>query len=487
MLSDHPAQRAERTLLGALFRHSAAVAEVVPLVRPEDFYGDANQKIYAAMLALFEQGKPADLPSVADVLQRRGQVEDVGGYGYLAELFEAAGTGPAAASYAGTVREHSVFRRLAHAGRLIADAADRPTGSAEQALEAAEREIFAIAQLGLAGDTVRLSEALGEASERIDARVERGAGLPCGVSTGFADLDDRTAGLQNSELVVVGARTGCGKTALALALARNAAASGTPTLFVSLEQSRAELAERLWCAEGSVDSHRTRRGYLSADEAQRLQAARRRIDDLPLFIDHTPAQTTLRITANARRLRLRHGVGLVIIDYLQLIEPDDRRVSRQQQIGGITRRLKLLARDLAVPVVALCQLNREAEDRRRPELRDLREAGDIEQDSDVVILMHRPKGERQGDTELDPGVRELFIGKQRNGPVGEVRLAFVPQFTRFEDFIPGRPPGGVTEVRTMSNGPAPFTASPPGSAATRGLPTTSEFLGGALSMMDGAE
>jgi replicative DNA helicase len=262
-----------------------------------------------------------------------------------------------------------------------------------------------------------------------------------GLPTGYIDLDDKTAGLQNSELIIIAARPSVGKTAFALNLVRHIAVEeAQPVFFVSLEQSRIELAERLLCCQARVDSHKLRKGHLSADDIQKLSEAGEVLRPAKLWIDDSPGQGMLRIAANARRLKLRHKIGLVVIDYLQLIEPDNRRDSRQEQVANISRRLKFLARELQIPVVALAQVNRSSEDRQdhRPRLADLRESGSIEQDADTVMLLHRPEMYEPGQHE---GTVEVLIAKQRNGPTGEITLTYIKQFMRFENFAVAEPFG----------------------------------------------
>jgi replicative DNA helicase len=259
-----------------------------------------------------------------------------------------------------------------------------------------------------------------------------------GLSTGYIDLDEITAGLQNSELIIIAARPSVGKTAFSLNLVRNMAVEGgVPVFFVSLEQSRIELAERLLCCQSRVDSHKLRKGHLSDDETRKLIEAGGVLRNAKLYIDDTPGQGMLRIAANARRLKLRAGLKLVVIDYLQLIEPDNRRDPRQEQVAQISRRLKFLARELQIPVIALAQVNRSSEDRQdhRPRLADLRESGSIEQDADTVLMLHRPDRYDPGQQ----GVIEVIVAKQRNGPTGEITLSYLKEFMRYEDFAVGSP------------------------------------------------
>jgi replicative DNA helicase len=429
---------AERAVLGAVLRDNAALAEAGCLVREEDFFTDAHRKLWSGLSALVNAGTHADLVTLADELRRRGWVEDVGGYGTLADLWEAVPTSANVLHHARLVRDRAALRRLAVVGEEIARSAADPDDTAEALLGRAEQAVLAVAPLGAGGATAPLSEALDEACDRIDARCAN-AGQPSGVPTGLADLDRLTSGLQDGELTVLAARPSCGKTALAVSVARHAAMRlGLPTLVVSLEQRRAELAERLLCAESGLDSARLRSGLVGPEDARLLAAARDRLAPAPLFIDDTPAQGMLRVAAGARRLKHRRGLRLVVVDYLQLVDPEDRKASRNDQVGGIARRLKALARELAAPVLALCQLNREVESRPggRPRLSDLRDSGEIEQHADTVMLLWR-----QAPTEPEQGSPVTRVGidvaKQRNGPTGDVTVAFRRACMRFEDYAQG--------------------------------------------------
>ena len=305
---------------------------------------------------------------------------------------------------------------------------------ADELLEGAERKILDIAQKGITGQTFTLAEAIKQAYDRIDQRHQRDATSISGLATGFVDLDNITAGLQNSELVIVAARPSVGKTAFSLNLVRHIVVEeNQPVFFVSLEQSRIELAERLLCNQARVSSHSLRKGHLGSEDMQKLIEAGDVLQRAKLFIDDSPGQGMLRIAANARRLKQRQGIKLVVIDYLQLIEPDNRRDPRQEQVAQISRRLKFLAKELEIPVVALAQVNRSSEDRQdhRPRLADLRESGSIEQDADTVMILHRPELHEPGQHE---GVVEVIIAKQRNGPTGEVTLAYRKQYMRYENY-----------------------------------------------------
>jgi replicative DNA helicase len=424
-----------------MLRDNGVIGDVLQIVRSENFYADAHQKTFGAITKLYDKGHPVDLVMLAELLKEQNHIEDIGGYAYLAELWDAAPTAANAEYYARIVRDYAIVRHLIHAStEVLRDAYDMAM-PADELLDSAERKILDIAQMGFIGQTYTLQEAVAKAYDRIDIRQQRGEMSMSGIATGFVDLDDKTAGLQNSELIILAARPSVGKTAMALNIARHVAVDcEEPVFFVSLEQSRIELAERLLCSQARVDSHNLRKGRLSSQDMQKLINAGGLLKDTKLFIDDSPGQGMLRIAANARRLKLRHGIKLVIVDYLQLIEPDNRRDNRQEQVANISRRLKFLARDLQVPVMALAQLNRSLEDRQgnKPRLSDLRESGSIEQDADTVILMHRPELYEPGQHE---GVIELIIAKQRNGPTGELTLTFLKQFMRFENFAVEAPFG----------------------------------------------
>jgi replicative DNA helicase len=295
----------------------------------------------------------------------------------------------------------------------------------------------------VAGETITISNAISAAYDRIEMRQNREGGHSevSGLPTGYVDLDNITAGLQESELIIVAARPSVGKTALTLNLMRNIAVDhGFPVFFASLEQSRIELAERLLCSEAKVDGQKLRKGHLSTDEHKKIIAAGNRLSEAKIFLDDSPGQNMIRIAANARRLKLRHGIKLVVIDYLQLVEPENRKDNRQEQVAVISRKMKFLAKELRIPVIACAQLNRGVENRleAEPRLADLRESGSIEQDADTVMLLHRPKDPQTG---LDAdGVLEIIIGKQRNGPTGKITLAHVKNHMRFANYAGGLGP-----------------------------------------------
>ncbi|HVS40195.1 MAG TPA: replicative DNA helicase [Gemmataceae bacterium] len=433
-------REAERSVLGSMLRDNSVISLVVQFLRADDFYADAHQKIYQAIVSLHDKrGDPVDVVLLAEELKQRGQIEDIGGYAYLGELWDAAPTAANAEYYAKIVRDHALIRGLIHAStEILRDAYDQ-TQPAEELLGQAERKILDIAEKSITSTLFTLEEALKEAYDRID---ERSRGEPMsisGISTGYTDLDQITAGLQKSELVIVAARPSVGKTSFALNLVRNIVVDeGLAAFFVSLEQSRIELTERLLCCQARVDSHKLRKGTLSGEDIGRIIDAASDLRSAKLFIDDTAGLNMLKIAANARRLKMRHKINVLVIDYLQLIEPENRRDPRQEQVAQISRRLHFLAKELDIPVVALAQVNRSSEERQdhRPRLADLRESGSIEQDADVVLLLHRPDRYEPGQNE---GLVEVIVGKNRNGPTGEISLAYIKQFMRFDNFSPGTP------------------------------------------------
>lgn len=420
------AKRAEQIVLGAVLRCPTMLDELTAVLRAEDFAWSHHGLIYRTFQDLAAAGTAISLEVLADDLHRRGLVEDVGGYAALKDLWEATATGGDALHFAARVRSRALIRRLNAAAGEVLSATSAGDGDAAALLEQAERSILAVGESGLGGDAVSAGEAVEEVFDRIDDRATRGGGLS-GLATGFLDLDERTAGLQSSELCVLAARPSVGKTALAIGIVRHVAITlGLPVYFASLEQSRHELIERLLCSIARVDSHRLRKGTLTDYDSGRLLEARGPVKRAPLFIADQAHQTVAQIAAGARRQKRKHGVRLVVVDYLQLIAPEDRRAPRHEQVGAISRRLKGLARELRVPVLALCQLSRAAEEGDRPRLSHLRESGDIEANADLCLLMHRPA--------TSPGTVEVIVAKNRNGPVGEVTLAFEARYTTFANY-----------------------------------------------------
>jgi replicative DNA helicase len=437
---------AERGVIGGVLRDPDTLPTVQQVIKTDNFYFDAHQKIYQAICDLANENQPFDLVLLHERLKKNKQLDDVGGVMYLTELWDSVPTGANAEYHAKIVRDTAMVRSLIHAGtEILRDAYDR-TQSADELVSQAERKIMDIAKEGMVGETKTLTESIHEALQRLDSRIGKDNLGISGLPTGYVDLDNMLAGLQNSELVIIAARPSVGKTAFALNLVRNVitghgpGAGGSPpvVLFFSLEMARVELAERLLCCQSRVDSHKVRKGHLNSDDIQKLMDAGDVLRRARLYLDDTPSRSMIQIAATCRRIQKKHeregGLRLVVIDYLQLIEPENRRDPRQEQVAQISRRLKFLARELNIPVVALAQVNRASEDRQdhKPRLADLRESGSIEQDADTCLMLHRPG---KFDGTLDDNILEVIIAKQRNGPTGEVTLTYLKQFNRYENYI----------------------------------------------------
>lgn len=422
-------KEAEQTVLGCMIRFAPAIGDAIQIVRETDFYKDANRVVFRHIISLWDKGERVDLTSLAESLNRASEIQVIGGYGYLGELFEAAPTGAAVEFYAKIVRDRSILRQLHYAAMEMVQDVSRPVGSADETLATAEKKIFAIAQGGVIGSAVHVSEIVPAAYDQMDAAI-KGKDTTSSISTGLTDVDSKTAGMQNSELIIVAARPSVGKTSIALGMVAHLSVHhNLPSLFVSLEQSRVELANRFLSSLSGVSYSKMKHGSTSQEDRDQVVQAGNLLSRAPIYVDDTPGQGMLRIAANARRLKLRHGLRLVVIDYLQLIEPDDVKVNRQEQVAFISRRLKHLARELAIPVVCLAQLNREVESRNggEPRLADLRDSGEIEQNADVVMLLH-PDAQ-------NPSVVGLNVAKQRNGPTGKVSLFFRKEVFRFENYV----------------------------------------------------
>ena len=434
---------AEMGVLGSLILDNDTLHDVVPILKTAHFYRDDHQVIYETVREIYLDAKPIDLIILEAELAKRGKLEQVGGIDYLLTVLNAVPHAVNAKYYAQLVIQNAVKRELIHAANEILHAGYKRETTADDLLEDAERRVFAISEDQVVGDTVSLTDVMADAIARIDARYKGETG-PDGILTGFADVDALAGSLVGGQLIVLAARPSMGKTAYALNVCDHlTVATGKPALFVSLEMGRMEIAERLVCLRSGVEGNKIRTGKgLSKDDMIRVCRVYEEYRTAkPIMIDDTPARTVSQITANARRLKMRHEIGLVVVDYIQLINPEDGRDSRQEQVAKISRRLKTLARDLGVPVIALSQLNRAAENREdhRPRMADLRESGAIEQDADVVILLHRPEYYDPND---HPGTAEVIIAKNRNGSTGTANLAFDKPTMIFRDLAiyDGDPP-----------------------------------------------
>lgn len=432
-------EEAEISVLGGMLIDADAVARAVELVDDTAFYKEANRRLFRAMVRLYNRGEVLDVVTLTDELKTANELEAAGGMAYVAELVDAVPTAANIEYHCRILRDKAILRRLIEsASEIIRDAYDAPAGQVEETLDRAEQRVFEIAQAQQRSGFVWIKEILWPAFERIE-ELQRRPGTVTGVPTGLPQLDHLTAGFQRSDLIVLAGRPSMGKTALALNFAQHAAIEAElPVAIFSLEMAKESLVQRLLCAEGRVDSSRLRRGNLQDEEYARLATAAGLLNTAPVWIDDTPAISALEVRAKARRLRSEVDLGLIIVDYLQLMTGPRDVENRQQEISAISRSLKAVAKELNVPILALSQLSRAPEQRadHRPVLADLRESGAIEQDADLVLFIFREevyksREELQQDPTLE-GKADLIIGKQRNGPTGEVPLFFHKSYTLFE-------------------------------------------------------
>ena len=432
----------EAAVLSAMLLEKEAIAKAVEVLDDSAFYKPAHQSIYRAMLALFEKSEPVDLITLTEELRRRGELEKIGGEYFLAELTSRVTSAANIEYHAHIVLEKALMRQLIVASSGVINKAYSEAEDALGLLDEAEQSIFDISEPLMKKSFVSMNVAVHKTMDMLQSIHGKHSGVT-GVPSGFADLDNLTGGFQASDLIIIAGRPSQGKTALVLSLARNASIiHDIPIGMFSLEMSAQQLVMRLMCAEARVDAHKVRTGRLPEDEWKKLSTSVGRLYKAKFFIDDTPALGILELRAKARRLKAEHDVGLLIVDYLKLMQ-GPRSQSREQEISAISRSLKALAKELNIPVIALSQLNRSVEARtdKRPALADLRESGAIEQDADVVIFVHSPEmygiDEQQG--EGTEGLAEIIIGKQRNGPVDTIKLQFVKQYARFENRLGFRP------------------------------------------------
>jgi replicative DNA helicase len=424
---------AEQCVLGGMLLSKDAISDVIEVIRPTDHYRPAHQIIHEAILDLYGRGEPADAITVANELTRRGELARVGGGPYLHTLIASVPTAANAGYYARIVRERAILRRLVEAGTRIVQFGYAGDADADELVDRAQAEVYAVTERRAGEDYHSLSEIMPAALDEIEA-IGSHSGVLTGVPTGFADLDSLTNGLHPGQMIVIAARPAVGKSTLALDFARAAAISnGIATVLFSLEMGRNEITMRLLSAESRVPLQKMRTGQMDDDDWARLARRMSEVADSPLFIDDSPNMSLMEIRAKCRRLKQRHDLRLVIVDYLQLMSAPKRVENRQQEVSEMSRSLKLLAKELDVPVVALSQLNRGPEQRtdKKPLLSDLRESGSIEQDSDVVILLHREDAyERESPR---AGEADLIVAKHRNGPTATVTVAFQGHYSRFVD------------------------------------------------------
>lgn len=422
---------AEQSTLGGMLLSQEAVADVLEVVSGVDFYAPKHELIFNAVVTLFGRGEPTDVIAVTDHLNKEGNLLKAGGADYLHSLTSFVPTAANASYYGKIVADKAILRRLIDAGTRIAQSGYESQGEVEDLVNQAQSEIFQVATQSTKEDYVGLSESIDVAIRDIEMAQNRGGELT-GISTGFSNLDAYTHGLHPGQLVIVAARPSVGKSTFALDMARNAAIKqNKPTIFFSLEMGRSEIAMRMLSAQSGIYLQSMRKGTLSEGDWAKLAGVRGQINDAPLFIDDSPNMSLVEIRAKCRRLAQQVDLKMVVIDYIQLMSSGKKVESRQQEVSEFSRALKLLAKELNIPVVALSQLNRQAEQSKdkRPELSHLRESGSLEQDADVVVLLHR-----EGIFERDhpkAGEADLILAKQRNGPTGTVTVAFQGQYSRF--------------------------------------------------------
>jgi replicative DNA helicase len=422
---------AEQSILGAVLIDKDAMVDVAEYLRPSHFYKEAHGKIFAAMMELYEQHEPIDAVTVASQLKKEGTLKEVGGASYLSELLGIVPTSAHAERYGRIIQENYTKRKLVEAAAKITQFAFREEGSAQAIVDEAEAEIFAIAQQATRRDFLPIKDALASSFDRLDELHKRAGGLR-GVPTGFVDLDNKLSGMQDSNLLILAARPGTGKTAMVLNIAQHIGVrEKMPVGMFSLEMSKEELVDRLLVSQADIDAWRLKTGKLSDDDFAKLSEAMGELAEAPIYIDDTPGMNIIEMRTKARRLQVERGVKLIIVDYLQLADSGRRFDNRVQEVSLISQSLKNLARELRIPVLACSQLSRAVEARgsKVPELSDLRESGSIEQDADVVMFLYREEQDMTQWGETIP--TKLRISKHRNGPLGEIDLMFRGDRIRF--------------------------------------------------------
>lgn len=428
---------AEQSVLGAMLIRQEAITETQEILRADDFYREAHRIVYNAIEELFSNHEAVDLVTLTEQLRKTNNLDKVGGISFVTALANSVPTAANVVYHAKIVKEKAELRRLIDAATEIATKAYADEDDVDDIMDDAEKKILAIAANQMRGSFVPISEIIISAIDRVERLYENQGGLT-GISTGFSDLDQLTSGLQPSDLVLVAARPSMGKTAFTLNIATYAALHDSSVAFFSLEMSKEQLVQRMICSEGGIDSQRLRTGDLLDEEWTQLIATADRLSTAKIYIDDTPGITVMELRSKARRLKAEHGLDLVIIDYLQLMQGRSARSgdNRQQEISEISRSLKALARELGVPVVALSQLSRSVESRqvKKPMLSDLRESGSLEQDADIVMFLYREDYYNQ-ETE-NKNITEVIIAKHRNGPIDTVRLFFHKEYTKFRSVSP---------------------------------------------------
>ncbi|MEJ2689093.1 MAG: replicative DNA helicase [Deltaproteobacteria bacterium] len=435
---------AEQCVLGSILLQSGALSKVLELLDAKDFYREAHQSIFSAFIALFERNEPQDLVTVTAILRDWGKLDQIGGPAYLATLTDIVPVTANIGYYANIVRRKSVLRQLIQTATEIAGRCFEEQDDIDALLDETEQRVFEISRAKSEQSFISLSSIITANFKTVEKLFERKEHIT-GVSTGFDEFDRLTAGLQSADLIIMAGRPSMGKTALAMNMAQNAAIHAKiPVGVFSLEMSKESLGMRMLCAESRVPSNRLRTGFLQDSDWPKLTRAAGTLSEAPIFIDDTPALSVLEMRAKARRMKTEQNVGLILVDYLQLMRGRAGSHSREQEISEISRSLKAMAKEINIPVIALSQLNRSLENRpnKRPQLSDLRESGAIEQDADLICFIYRDEVYNKAEDNPNRGTAELIIGKQRNGPIGTVFLTFIDKYTRFENLAHHNVPSG---------------------------------------------
>jgi replicative DNA helicase len=430
---------AEQSVLGGILIENEAINRVTEILAPDDFYRDAHRRIFNALMNLTERDEPADLITLTNELRKIDQLDSIGGASYLASLIDLVPTAANIEYYAKIVKEKAVLRKLIQTSTEIITQSYEDRGDVEGFLDEAERAIFEISEKRVKPSFYSIREIVKDSFTIIE-RLFKKKELVTGVPSGFKELDRMTAGFQPSDLIIIAGRPSMGKTAFCLDVAQYAAIENKiPVAVFSLEMSKEQLVIRMLCSQAHVEGTRLRTGYLTESDWPRLTIAAGNLSEAPVYIDDTAALSVLELRAKARRLKSEYNLGLVIIDYLQLMKGRTRVESRQQEVSEISRSLKALAKELSIPVIAVSQLSRKIEERtgNRPQLSDLRESGAIEQDADLIIFLYRDEVYNRSEENPNRGKAEVIVGKQRNGPIGKVELAFLDKFTTFKDLYKG--------------------------------------------------
>ncbi len=425
---------AEMAVLGSMLLDEEALSIAFETLDKNSFYKETHRKIFESILDLYNSNKAVDLITLTNELKKNGNLDGIGGVSFLTALVNVVPTSANISHYVAIVREKSILRTLINNATKIVSLCYESEGNVEEVVDSAEKFIFEVSDRRTQGSYIHLKEIVKDSIETIDKLYQKKAHIT-GVPTGYIDFDIKTAGLQPSDLIIIAGRPSMGKSALAIGIAEYVGVTEkTPVAIFSLEMSKEQLVQRMLCSHAKVDAHKVRTGYLATSDWPRLTAAAGKLSEVPIFIDDSPSISVMELRAKARRLKAHQDIKLIILDYMQLMRSSSTNIeSRQQEISEISRSLKALARELNIPVIAISQLSRAVESRtdHRPQLSDLRESGAIEQDADVVVLLLRE--EYYNPTSENQGIAEVIIAKQRNGPVGSLKLSFIKEYTRFEN------------------------------------------------------